>query len=54
MQKLNMILNQDWNNTFAEKLPPPDTEKELAEMYMPCTIADTSNQSGYKNKQTFD
>ena len=34
--------------TFAETLPPPDTKKELAEIYMPCVIADTSNQSGSK------
>jgi 2-oxoisovalerate dehydrogenase E1 component len=41
--------------TFAETLPPPDTTKELAEMYMPCTIADTSNQSGTKtNKRMID
>ncbi len=37
--------------TFAETLPPPDTKKELAEMYMPCVIADTSNQSGSKTSK---
>jgi 2-oxoisovalerate dehydrogenase E1 component len=37
--------------TFAETLPPPDTKKELAEMYMPCVIADTSNQSGAKTSK---
>ena len=39
----------------AEKLPPPDTNKELAEMYMPCTIEDTSNKDGIKtNKRLID
>jgi 2-oxoisovalerate dehydrogenase E1 component len=39
----------------AEKLPPPDTNKELAEMYMPCTIEDTSNSNGTKtNKRLID
>ena len=37
--------------TFAETLPPPDTKKELAEIYMPCVIADTSNQSGSKTSK---
>ncbi len=37
--------------TFAETLPPPDTKKELAEMYMPCDIADTSHQSGSKTSK---
>ena len=41
--------------TFAEVLPPPDTKKELAEMYLPFSIADTSNQSGTKtNKRMID
>jgi 2-oxoisovalerate dehydrogenase E1 component len=39
----------------TEKLPPPDTKKELAEMYMPCTIEDTSNINGTKtNKRLID
>jgi 2-oxoisovalerate dehydrogenase E1 component len=39
----------------TEKLPPPDTKKELAEMYMPCTIEDTSNSNGTKtNKRLID
>jgi len=39
----------------AETLPPPNTEKEIAELFMPCTIADTSNQSGTKtNKRLID
>ncbi len=39
----------------TEKLPPPDTKKELAEMYMPCIIEDTSNSNGTKtNKLLID
>jgi len=39
----------------TEKLPSPDTNKELAEMYMPCTIEDTSNSNGTKtNKRLID
>ncbi len=39
----------------TEKLPPPDTKKELAEMYMPCIIEDTSNSNGTKtNKRLID
>ena len=37
--------------TFEETLPPPDTKKELAEMYMPCVISDTSNQFGPKTSK---
>lgn len=40
---------------FAETLPPPNTEKELSEMYMPYSTSDTSNQSGSKtNKRMID
>ena len=40
---------------FAETLPPPNTEKELSEMYMPYSVSDTSNQSGSKtNKRMID
>ncbi len=40
---------------FAETLPPPNTEKEIAELFMPCTIEDTSQQSGTKtNKRLID
>lgn len=36
---------------FAEKLPPPDTEKELAEMYKPFSVADTSSTDGPKTEK---
>lgn len=40
---------------YAETLPAPDTKKELDEMFMPCAINDTSNQSGTKtNKRLID
>lgn len=40
---------------YAETLPPPNTEKEITELFMPCTIEDTSNQSGPKtNKRLID
>ena len=40
---------------YAETLPTPDTKKELDEMFMPCAINDTSNQSGTKtNKRLID
>ena len=40
---------------YAETLPPPNTEKEIKELFMPCTIEDTSNQSGPKtNKRLID
>lgn len=40
---------------FAETLPPPDTHKELSEMYKPVQIQDTSAQSGTKtNKRMID
>ena len=59
IEKLRAAIKHDieagLEQTFAETLPPPDTEKELAEMYMPCVIADTSNQSGSKtNKRMID
>ena len=39
----------------TEKLPPPDTQKELYDMYMPCIIEDSSTQSGAKtNKRLID
>lgn len=39
----------------TEKLPPPDTQKELYDMYMPCIIEDSSTQSGGKtNKRLID
>jgi 2-oxoisovalerate dehydrogenase E1 component len=40
---------------FAETLPPPDTAKELAEMYKPYSADDTSTQPGSKtNKRMID
>ncbi|MCC6181522.1 MAG: dehydrogenase E1 component subunit alpha/beta [Bacteroidia bacterium] len=40
---------------FAETLPPPNTLKELSEMYKPININDTSSQSGKKtNKRMID
>jgi 2-oxoisovalerate dehydrogenase E1 component len=39
----------------TEKLPPPNTQKELSDMYMPCIIEDSSTQSGTKtNKRLID
>ena len=39
----------------TEKLPPPDTQKELFDMYMPCIIEDSSTHSGAKtNKRLID
>lgn len=39
----------------TEKLPPPDTQKELFDMYMPCIIEDSSTHSGTKtNKRLID
>jgi 2-oxoisovalerate dehydrogenase E1 component len=35
----------------AEKLPAPDSAKELAEMYMPFEIEDTSNREGSKTSK---
>jgi 2-oxoisovalerate dehydrogenase E1 component len=40
---------------FAETLPPPNTEKELSEMYKPYHTSDTSHQNGAKtNKRMID
>ncbi len=36
---------------FAEKLPPPDTEKELAELYMPYSVTDTTPVDGPKSEK---
>jgi 2-oxoisovalerate dehydrogenase E1 component len=39
----------------TEKLPPPDTQKELYDMYMPCVVEDSSTHSGAKtNKRLID
>lgn len=38
---------------FAETLPPPNTEKELSEMYKPFSVEDTSNVSGSKTNKRF-
>lgn len=48
-------IEQSLEETFAEVLPPPDTQKEIAEMFMPYEVADTSNQQGTKtNKRLID
>lgn len=36
---------------FAEKLPPPDTNKELSEMYKPFSVSDTSSMEGNKSEK---
>jgi 2-oxoisovalerate dehydrogenase E1 component len=36
---------------FAEKLPPPDTEKEISEMFKPFSVADTSSVDGHKSEK---
>jgi 2-oxoisovalerate dehydrogenase E1 component len=41
-------IEQGLEETFAEVLPPPDTKKELAEMYMPFEAEDTSGNEGAK------
>jgi len=38
---------------FAETLPPPNTQKELAELYKPFETSDTSNTSGTKTNKRF-
>ena len=39
----------------TEKLPPPNTQKELSDMYMLCTIEDSSKHDGAKtNKRLID
>lgn len=48
-------IEQGLEKTFAETLPPPNTEKELAEMFKPYSATDTSSQSGNKtNKRLID
>lgn len=48
-------IEQGLEKTFAETLPPPDTAKELAEMYKPYEVPDTSNHDGSKtNKRLID
>jgi 2-oxoisovalerate dehydrogenase E1 component len=59
IEKLRSDIKQDIDAglelAYAETLPPPNTEKEVAELFMPCTIEDTSNQSGPKtNKRLID
>lgn len=36
---------------FAETLPPPDTEKELAELYKPFSVTDTTPVDGAKSEK---
>jgi 2-oxoisovalerate dehydrogenase E1 component len=48
-------IEQGLEKTFAETLPPPDTHKELSEMYAPYTASDTSDSGGTKtNKRLID
>ena len=48
-------IEQGLEKTFAETLPPPDTKKELSEMYAPYIANDTSNTTGPKtNKRLID
>jgi 2-oxoisovalerate dehydrogenase E1 component len=42
-------IEQGLEKTFAETLPPPDTQKELSEMYAPYTASDTSDAGGNKS-----
>ncbi len=53
--EIKQNIDQGLEQTFAETLPPPDTKKELAEMYAPYTAADTSDTTGPKtNKRLID
>lgn len=59
IEKLRAEIKQDIEKgleiTFAETLPPPDTNKELSEMYAPYTTTDTSQSGGSKtNKRHID
>ena len=48
-------IEQGLEKTFAETLPPPDTKKELEEMYAPYKASDTSDNAGTKtNKRLID
>ncbi len=48
-------IEQGLEKTFAETLPPPDTNKELSEMYAPYSTTDTSAAAGTKtNKRLID
>ena len=48
-------IDQGLEQTFAETLPPPDTKKELSEMFAPYTAQDTSDAGGTKsNKRLID
>lgn len=59
IEKLRAEIKQDIEKgleiTFAETLPPPDTNKELSEMYAPYAATDTSESGGTKtNKRLID
>lgn len=59
IEKLRAEIKKDIDDglelAYAETLPPPNTEKEITELFMPCKIEDTSNQSGTKtNKRLID
>ena len=48
-------IEQGLEKTFAETLPPPDTKKELEEMYAHYKASDTSDNAGTKtNKRLID
>lgn len=48
-------IEQGLEKTFAETLPPPDTNKELSEMYAPYSTTDTSAAANTKtNKRLID
>jgi len=48
-------IEQGLEKTFAETLPPPNTEKELSEMYAPYSTTDTSAAASVKtNKRLID
>ena len=59
IEKLRSEIKKDIDDglelAYAETLPPPNTEKEITELFMPCQIEDTSTQSGPKtNKRLID
>lgn len=53
--EIKQDIEQGLEKTFAETLPPPDTAKELSEMYAPYSTTDTSAAAGTKtNKRLID
>jgi len=49
--EIKLDIEQGLEKTFAETLPPPNTEKEVSELFMPYTAQDTSNSSGTKTSK---